>query len=98
MESTKTPNPITYAAATMLAQYHPGLTAEKLQAALQQQKNTGQPKEQLVTRKEAGASLRLSLPTIDRMLAAGELTRIKVRERAFIRLSEIEAIINGTVV
>ena len=88
------PIPIKTAAASMLQPYCPGLTPEKLEQAIVL-KPEPEPKEKLRTRLEASAELNVSVPTIDRMLASGELARIHVRGRVMIRQSEINRIISG---
>ena len=95
MKKTEIPQAIITAVALMLDQYFPGLTAARLESALAF-KPEGEPPETLISRKDAAtAAGRVSLPTIDRMLACGELTRIRVRGRVFIKKSEIDRIISG---
>lgn len=88
------PIPIKTAAASMLQPYCPGLTPEKLEQAIVF-KPEPESKEKLRTRLEASAGLNVSIPTIDRMLASGELTRVHVRGRVMIRQSEINRIVSG---
>ena len=88
------PEPIVNAVASMLAPYRPGLTPQKLDEALNYSEDTPQP-DRLLSRKEAMTEIHMSMPSIDRMLADKQLTRIKIRGRVFIRESEIRAIIEG---
>ncbi len=47
-------------------------------------------KELIVTREEAAEALRLSLRTVDKLLAAGEMSARRVGRRVLIPRSEIE--------
>lgn len=95
MNRTEIPEPIVNAATGMLAPYRPGLTPQQLELALDfPEKPT--PADKILSRKEASEALHISMPTIDRMLASGELPKIKVRGRVFIRESAVRAIIEGT--
>lgn len=94
MNQQKIPDPIATAAASMLAPYRPGLTPQQLEAALAEPEPR-EPPEKLLTREEAMTELRISMPTLDRMLVAGELTKVKIRGRVFIRNSEVRAVIEG---
>jgi excisionase family DNA binding protein len=96
-ENMNTPNTtraITKAATRVLSEAYPNLTPEQLESALAFKPEGGQT-ETLVSRREGATVLRISLPTVDRMLSAGELTRVTVRGRVFIRRSEIDRIISG---
>jgi hypothetical protein len=94
MKKPEIPQALSTAIALMLDQYFPGLTAARLESALAF-KPDGEPAEKLISRNEATAALRVSLPTVDRMLACGELTRVNVRGRVFVKKSEILRIISG---
>ena len=49
----------------------------------------------LLTRNETAKALHVSLPTVDRMVKAGELRRVKVRGRIMIQQSEIDKILKN---
>ena len=89
------PPEITTAAASMLSPYVPGLTPDKLETAIHFPDE--EPSDKLRTRAEAKQLLNVSMPTIDRMLAAGELPRCKVRGRVMIPQSAITSIMKGEV-
>ena len=95
MNTPTIPEPIATAVASMLAPYRPGLTPQRLEAALDFPEEKPPP-ENLRSRKEAMLDLHVSMPTLDRMLASNELGKVKVRGRVFIRESEIREIIEGT--
>lgn len=88
------PRAITTAVASMLSPYCDGLTPEKLLSAISS-KPDDKHVEKLCARKEAAPALHVSLVTIDRMLATGQLTPVRIRGRVFIRQSEIDRILNG---
>jgi excisionase family DNA binding protein len=94
MKKPEIPQALSTAIALMLDQYFPGLTAARLESALAFKLEGGKA-ETLLSRREAAAALRISLPTTDRMLQAKELTRVNVRGRVFIRRSEIDRIVSG---
>ena len=96
MQTQEIPEAIKTAAASMLAPYCHGLTPSKLESAIGFEFDDKQP-EKLRTRKETKKALHVSMPTVDRMLSSGELTRVTVRGRVFIRQSEIDRIITGAV-
>lgn len=95
MKTLGVPEAISEAAVSMLAPYFPGLTAARLEKSIAFAPEKAHS-EQLLSRPEGAAALHVSLPTIDRMLACRELTRVTVRGRVFIRRSEIDRIISGT--
>jgi hypothetical protein len=51
--------------------------------------------DQLVTKKQAGSMLSMSLRSIDRLMAAGILDRVKVLGAVRVRLSQVLKIIEG---
>ena len=69
MKKLEIPQAVSTAIALMLDQYFPGLTAARLESALAF-KPEGEKAETLLSRREAAAALRISLPTTDRMLQA----------------------------
>jgi len=77
---------------TMLSTYIPGLTPDSLQAALGNINNTNASSDKDArpqkpyTRKEAAEMLGVSVPSIDRYMADGRLTRVRYSARA-IRIS-----------
>ena len=87
------PQEITSAAASMLSPYHPGLTADKLETAL-----AFQPEPQtdrLRTRIESTDVLHISMPTLDRMIKAGQLRAVKIRGRVMIPQSSLDSIMGA---
>lgn len=96
MNTIAIPAPIATAVASMLAPYRPGLTPQKLEVALEFPEKD-EPSESLFSREEATVALHISMPTLDRMLASGELKKVKIRGRVFIRESDIRTIIEGEV-
>ncbi|MDF7824455.1 helix-turn-helix domain-containing protein [Pontiellaceae bacterium B12227] len=94
MKTQEVPPAILTAAASMLAPFFPGLSPAKLENSI-----CFEPErtldEVLRSRSEASSALHVSLPTVDRMLASGELQRVNVRGRVFIRKSQIDQIIRG---
>lgn len=86
------PPEIIAGAVTMLSTYIPGLTPISFQNALKsintQNTATEKPPRPLkpYTRKDAAEALGVSLPTIDRYMADGRLTRVRYSARA-IRIS-----------
>lgn len=89
------PNEITRAASAMLAPYCPGITPDKLETAVHFK---DVPTETLRTRIKAKGLLGVSMPTIDRMIKAGELRAVRVRGRVMIPQSALDAIMKGEVV
>lgn len=88
------PQEITSAAAVMLSPYHPGLTADKLESAL-----AFQPEPQtdrLRTRIEATGILHISMPTLDRMIKAGQLRAVKIRGRVMIPQSALDLVMGAS--
>jgi excisionase family DNA binding protein len=53
------------------------------------QLNAAQANERLLTRKEVAAAMTVSLRTVDRMLADGEIKSIRLRGRVRFHLSEV---------
>jgi len=53
-------------------------------------------KELVVTRKEAGEALRLSLRTVDKLLATGQIAARRVGRRVLIPQAEIERFVGET--
>jgi len=94
MNVIELPPAISAAAAALLAPYAPGLTVAKLESAIAFAPESTPP-EKLLSRREAANALHVSLPTVDRMLAVDQLTRVNVRGRVFIRRSEIDRIVSG---
>ena len=94
MNTPNTTRAITKAATRVLSEAYPNLTPEHLEHVLSF-KPENAPTESLRARTEAAGDLHISLPTIDRMLASGELTRVNVRGRVFVKKSEILRIISG---
>ncbi len=97
MTDSHIPKAISEAAAALLQPYAPGLTPDKLANAIVFQPE-GPEQEKLLSRKEASTALNISQPTLDRMLKAGELKKVRVRGRAFVRQSEVSRIISGGVI
>jgi excisionase family DNA binding protein len=93
MKKTEIPHAISTAVVAMLSPFLPGLTAARLESmafALEEKQH-----DSLLTRKESAFALRISLPTVDRLLASGELSRVNVRGRVLVRRSELDKIISG---
>jgi excisionase family DNA binding protein len=72
------PENIIHGVAAMLTPYCPGLTTERLLAAVSFAPEKEEV-ETLLTRKEAAQALKVSLPTIDRCLRDGILPKRKIR-------------------
>lgn len=94
MNTQLIPEAITLAAANLLAPYRPGLTPNQLEAALDSLEKIESPDE-LWSREIIKNTLNVSMPTVDRMLASGELPKVKIRGRVFVRASAVRAIIEG---
>ena len=88
------PENIIVGVAAMLAPYCPGLTAERLQAAISFEPDEGEV-EKLLTRKEAAQALRVSLPTIDRMLRDGDLPKRRIRGAVRVPVRAVADIISS---
>ncbi len=90
--SQNIPSGIVLAAVGLLLPYIPNITTDNLQRALETIKNPDtavekEPRPQKpYTRKGAAEMLGVSIPTIDRYLASGHLTRVRYSARA-IRIS-----------
>lgn len=89
--------------ATLLQPMYPELTGDDVHSALKayaagkktgKDKGSRQQSDTLLTRKEAAERLKVSLPTVNRMLNDGRLTRYRLSSR-IVRVSEasIEALI-----
>jgi excisionase family DNA binding protein len=78
----------------MLSPYCAGITAASLADALRASQTTAQP-DRLLTRHEAVEALRISMPTLDRLMSKGSIQRVKVGRRVFLRESSIRAIVEG---
>lgn len=91
---TTIPEPIATAAAALLAPYRPGITPAKLEAALSGD-HERELTDELMTRKEAAAALRISLPTLLRMQKTNEISFVRVRRRLLIKAESVRAIIAG---
>ena len=88
------PEEIATAATVLLERYAPGLTPEKLACAITYEPDE-QSIEKLLSSRETSVAFNCSVVSVDRMLRDGELKRIRVRGRVFIRQSEIDRIISG---
>ena len=62
---------------------------------MNQETDNGNFNERLLRKKETAEKLAQSLRSIDRLVAAGKLTRVKVLSGIRFRLSEVQAIMNG---
>jgi excisionase family DNA binding protein len=72
------------------------LTVQDIEEMLVEKEFLPEPEqEKLLSRKEAAAALHVSVPTIDRMLADGELVPCRIRGRVFIRQSDVGQILRG---
>ena len=91
-QTTNIPSGIILTAVGLLLPYIPGITTETLQKALETINNPNATSEKdprpqkPYTRKGAAEMLGVSIPTIDRYLASGHLTRVRYSARA-IRIS-----------
>ncbi len=88
------PEPIKKAVEALLAPHFPGLTYAKLEVMLSvdTERETG---EELVPLSIACSTLKISMPTLRRLIEAGDLRRIRIRRRVFVRADDIQAIIAG---
>jgi excisionase family DNA binding protein len=93
MQRQDIPTVVKIAAASMLAAYVPGLTGDKLESLIQFQQE--EIPDRLRSRIEAAKALNVSLPTVDRMLQAGELPCRRIRGRVFVPQSAIRNLIEG---
>ncbi len=90
--------------ATLLRPMYPELTGDDVDSAIKaytagKGKESRQQPQNLLTRQEAAERLRVSLPTINRMLNDGRLKRSSLGSSRLVRISEasIEALItNGS--
>jgi len=87
------PENIVVGVAAMLAPYCPGLTAERLLVAINYKPDDGEV-EKLLTRKETAQALRVSIPTIDRMLRDGDLTKRRIRGAVRIPASAVANLVS----
>ena len=73
---------------------------EDIKNILQQILHTVQPRKQedmtLLTRKEAAMVLRISLPTLDRLLKVEKSLRLRVEGRVFVKKKELNAYLSKT--
>ena len=73
------------------------LTVQDIEEMLVEKEFLPEPKqEKLLSRKEGATALRVSQPTIDRMLRSGELMPCRIRGRVFIRQSDVDRILRGS--
>ena len=86
------PENIANGVAAMLAPYCPGLTTERLLAAVSFEPEKDEV-ETLLTRKEAAEALKVSLPTIDRCLRDGVLPKRRIRGAVRIPSSAVARLI-----
>lgn len=91
MNDQQIPTTIADAAVGLLSQFVPGLTADKLQSALYS--DATKKSELLRTRLETAKILHVSIPTIDRMLRDGALSKVTIRGAVRIPQSAIDAIL-----
>ena len=92
--TTKMTSEILNAATAVLSPYVPGLSAAELLKAIESYNEDGEASaskqnsrpQKPYTRKEAAEMLSVSVPTIDRYMADGRLTRVRYSARA-IRIS-----------
>lgn len=92
MTASAIPQPIAEAVATMTAPYLGNITPADILERLSPQK---EPKEELLTVFDVRDRLRVSLPTVTRMLSDGRLRKIKIGRSVRVPASSVEAIING---
>ena len=88
------PENIATGVAAMLAPYCPGLTIERLQAAVSYEPEKDEV-ETLLTRKEAAQALKVSLPTVDRCLRDGVLPKRRIRGAVRIPASAVAGLVSG---
>ena len=89
------PDNIATGVVAMLAPYCPGLTTERLSIAVSPTPPEPDLSEVLHTRTEAAMQLKVSLPTIDRMLRDGELPKRRIRGAVRIPGSAVKNLISG---
>jgi len=77
----------------LLEPFAPGLTADTLAERITYKPEAGI--ERLLTRRETGSALRVSMPTVDRMLRANQLPKRRIRGAVRIPASAVERIISG---
>lgn len=87
------PPEISTAAVRLLEPYAPGLTGDTLAEAIIYKPEAGT--DRLLTRRETAAALRISMPTCDRMLRAGQLPKRRIRGAVRIPASAVERIVSG---
>ena len=89
------PENIATGVAAMLAPYCPGLTIERLEAAISFKPEPDEGEiDKLLTRKEAAQALKVSIPTIDRMLRDGDLPKRRIRGAVRIPMRAVSDIIS----
>ena len=89
------PKVVAVAVVALLSPYCANLSAQTLINRI-----TAEPEplaDVLRSRDEAMRSLRVSMPTLDRMIQSGELTSRRIRRRVLVPQSAIDAIIHGEV-
>lgn len=94
MKEPKIPDQIAKAATALLRDFVPGLTPERLESAFQFEPRADDL-EKLLTRKEAAAALNISMPTLDRSLRDGSITKRRIRGSVRIPESAVLAIVTG---
>ena len=104
MQVNKIAPEILMASVAMLSPFVPGLTTDKFLAALKSYNGSGASDERRVTahpeppytRKGAASFLGVSLPTIDRYLAAGLLDRVRLTAHTVRNTPEsVQALLKG---
>jgi hypothetical protein len=88
------PPAIIEAVYTMLEPYASDLTVERIKSVLCEEEQS-RHSDNLLTKLEACSALRISPASLDRMCLSGELERVKIRTRVFIRESSVRDIIKG---
>lgn len=77
----------------LLRPYLPNITVEEIVKAYQAPERKAEGT--LLNREEVKAALRVSLPTVDRLLAEGNLPKVKIRGRVFVRLEDVEKLMEA---
>lgn len=90
MTTLAIPTGIQDAATGLLSPYIPDFSIERMLKALNQLREAPEEPDRLLTRVEAANHLSVSIPTIDRLLASGALSRIKIRRSARISQKELQ--------
>jgi len=92
--TTRIPDNIANGVVAMLEPYYPGLTTQKLNIAVNQELSPRDNSEELLTRREAAIKLRVSLPTVDRMLRDGQISKRRIRGAVRITTTSIQEILD----